>query len=121
VSLERSKPETTVSLLQDLLHRSPGYPGADYQLGRAEAQLGQVDAAIASFNAVLADKRPIDPETRRQSYYQLAQLYRRAQRPEESQAALDSFMKLKQDADAQQAQKLEDKLKRSPEAQQAAR
>ncbi len=121
VSLERSKPETTVSLLKDLLRRSPGYPGADYQLGRAEAQLGQVDAAITSFKAVLADKRPIDPETRRQSYYQLAQLYRRAQRPEESQAALDSFMKLKQDADAQQAQKLEDKLKRSPEAQQATR
>jgi tetratricopeptide (TPR) repeat protein len=121
VSLERSKPEATVSLLSDLLRRSPGYPGAQYQLGRAQAQLGQVDAAIVNFKAVLADKRPIDAETRRQSYYQLAQLYRRAQRPEESQAALDSFMRLKQEADAEQAQKLEDKMKRSPEAQQAAR
>src|ERR1700677_4300400 len=117
VSLERSKPEVTVSLLQDLLHRSPGYPDAQYQLGRAQAQLGQVNAAIESFNAVLSDKRETDDEARRQSYYQLAQLYRRAQRPQESKAALDSFMRLKQEADAAQAQKLQDKLKRSPGAQ----
>jgi tetratricopeptide (TPR) repeat protein len=121
VSLERSKPEVTVSLLQDLLHRSPGYPDAQYQLGRAQAQLGQVNAAIESFNAVLSDKRETDNEARRQSYYQLAQLYRRAQRPQESKAALDSFMRLKQEADAAQAQKLQDKLKRSPEAQEEAR
>jgi tetratricopeptide (TPR) repeat protein len=121
VSLERSKPEVTASLLQDLLHRAPGYPDAQYQLGRAQAQLGDVNAAIKSFNAVLADKGQTDSEAKRQSYYQLAQLYRRAQRPEESKAALDSFMRLKQDADAAQAQKLQDKLKRSPEAQQEAR
>jgi tetratricopeptide (TPR) repeat protein len=121
VSLERSKPEATVSLLTDLVHRSPGYPGAEYQLGRAQAQLGQVDAAIISFNAVLSDKKQTDSEARRQSYYQLAQLYRRAQRPEDSKAALESFMRLKQEADATQAKKLEDKVKRSPEAQQATR
>jgi tetratricopeptide (TPR) repeat protein len=121
VSLERSKPENTVSLLNDLLHRSPRYPGAQYELGRAEAQLGQVDSAIGSFEAVVADKGNIDIETKRQSYYQLAQLYRRAQRPEDSRNALESFMRLKQEADAVQAQKLEDKKARSAEAQQAAR
>jgi tetratricopeptide (TPR) repeat protein len=121
VSLERSKPEATVSLLKDLLQHSPKYPGAQYQLGRAEAQLGQVDAAIGSFNAVLANKSETDSETRRQSYYQLAQLYRRAQRPDDSKSALDSFMRLKQEADAEQAQKLENKMKHSPEAQQATR
>lgn len=121
VSLERSKPETTASLMKELLRLSPNYPDAYYQLGRAEAQLGQVDAAIGSFNSVLADKGPVDSETRRQSYYQLAQLYRRAQRPDDSKNALDSFMRLKQEADAKQAQKLEDKIKRSPEAQQATR
>jgi len=115
VSLERSKPEATVSLLSELLRRSPRYPGAQYQLGRAEAQLGRVDAAIGSFKAVVADSGRSDSETVRQSYYQLAQLYRRAQRPDESRAALDSFMRLKQVADAAQAQKLEDKLKRTPE------
>ncbi len=120
VSLERSKPETTVSLLNALLSRAPKYPDAQYQLGRAEAQLGQVNAAITSFKAAV-DEGQGDSETKRQSYYQLAQLYRRAQRPEESQAALESFMRLKQEADAAQAQKLEDKMKRSPEAQQTAR
>ena len=121
VSLERSKPDATVALLTDLLRRSPNYPGAQYQLGRAQSQLGQVDAAIASFSAVVKNDKAGDSEEKRQSYYQLAQLYRRAQRPEDSKNALDSFMRLKQEADAAQAQKLADKLKRSPEAQQAAR
>jgi tetratricopeptide (TPR) repeat protein len=120
VSLERSKPETTMSLLNALLTRAPKYPDAQYQLGRAEAQLGQVNAAITSFKAAVNEGQA-DSETKRQSYYQLAQLYRRAQQPEKSQAALESFMRLKQEADAAQAQKLEDKMKRSPEAQQTAR
>jgi len=103
-----------------LLSRAPRYPDAQYQLGRAEAQLGQVNAAITSFKAAV-DEGQAGCETKRQSYYQLAQLYRRAQRPEESQAALESFMRLKQEADAARAQKLEDKMKRSPEALQTAR
>jgi hypothetical protein len=51
----------------------------------------------------------------RQSYYQLAQLYRREQKPEESKAALDSFLRLKRQEDASQAQRLQDKLNRSEE------
>jgi tetratricopeptide (TPR) repeat protein len=121
VSLERAKPEATVALMGEVLRREPKYLDAHYQMGRAQAQLGQVDAAIASFTAAVADASQTDSESLRQSYYQLAQLYRRAQRPEESKGALDSFMRLKQRADAVQAQKLEDKLKRAPEAQEAAR
>jgi len=121
VSLERSNPDSTVKLLTELLHRSPKYPGAQYQLGRAEAQLGSVDAAIASFKSVVADAGRVDSETLRQSYYQLAQLYRRAQRPDDSRDALSSFMRLKEEADAAQTHKLEDKMKRSPEAQGTAR
>ena len=122
VSLERSKPEATVTLLNELLRRAPKYPDARYQLGRAEAQLGQVDAAIGSFSAVVADPRQAaDVEAVRQSYYQLAQLYRRAGRPDDSRTALDSFMRLKQQADAAEAEKLEHKMKRSSEAQQATR
>jgi hypothetical protein len=51
----------------------------------------------------------------RQSYYQLAQVYRRVQRPEESRQALDAFLKLKKQADADEAQKLAAKLKTSEE------
>jgi len=119
VSLERAKPETAESLLGEVLHRAPNYRDAHYQMGRAQAQLGQVDAAIKSFNAAVADAGQVDSDSLRQSYYQLAQLYRRAQQPEQSRQALDSFMRLKQQADAVQAQRLADKMKRTPEAQEA--
>jgi tetratricopeptide (TPR) repeat protein len=121
VSLEHSKPETTVTLLAELLRRAPRYPDARYQLGRAEAQLGQVDAAIGSFSAVVVDQQQAGGDALRQSYYQLAQLYRRAGRPDDSRKALESFMRLKQEADAAEAEKLEHKMKRSSEAQQATR
>jgi hypothetical protein len=65
----------------------------------------------------VTDSNNADTETLRQSYYQLAQLYRRQQKPQESRAALDSFMRLKQQADAQQAQNLQEKLRRSAELQ----
>jgi len=113
VSLERSKPDVTVSLLSDILQKNPDYRDAHYQKGRAEAQLGHVDDAILDFKAEVANGQKADPESVKQSYYQLAQLYRRAQKPEESKAALEAFLRLKQGEDASQAQKLQDKLKRS--------
>ena len=119
VSLERSKPEVAAALLGEVLRRSPDSSDAHYQLGRAEAQLGNVDLAIASFTAAVRKSGTGDTETLRQSYYQLAQLYRRQQKTDESQAALDSFMRLKQQADAQQERKLQDKLKRSAQMQEA--
>jgi superkiller protein 3 len=115
VSLERSKPDVTVSLLSQVLKASPGYRDAHYQKGRAEAQLGQVNEAIGDFKAEVAIGDRADAESLRQSYYQLAQLYRRAQQPEESKAALDAFLRLKQKEDAAQAQKLQDKVSRSAE------
>jgi tetratricopeptide (TPR) repeat protein len=119
VSLERSKPEVAVGLLTEVLRRTPDSAGAHYQLGRAEAQMGNVDLAIASFNAAVKKSGTEDTEISRQSYYQLAQLYRRQQKTDESRAALDSFMRLKQQVDAQQEQKLQDKLKRSAQMQEA--
>lgn len=115
VSLERSKPEVTVSLLSQVLQQSPGYRDAHYQKGRAEAQLGQVTEAIGDFKAEVAVGDRADPESVRQSYYQLAQLYRRAQQPDESKAALEAFLRMKQKDDAGQAQKLQDKVNRSAE------
>lgn len=119
VSIERSKPDVAAKLLTEVLNRSPKYPNANYQLGRAEAQMGNTSAAIGNFSAAVADGKA-DAETLRQSYYQLAQLYRREQKTEESQAALGKFMRLKQQADAQQAQKLQDKLSRSTQMQDTA-
>ena len=113
VSLERSKPDVTVALLSEILHQVPDYRDSHYQRGRAEAQLGKVEDAIGDFKEEVKQGQAGDQESLRQSYYQLAQLYRRAQKPQESKAALDAFLRLKQEEDAAQAQKLQDKLKRS--------
>ncbi len=115
VSLERAKPEVAVSLLNQVLQQAPAYRDAHYQKGRAEAQLGQVNDAITDFKAEVAMGDRATPESVRQSYYQLAQLYRRAQQPEESKAALEAFLRLKEKDDAAQQQKLQDKMSRAAE------
>jgi tetratricopeptide (TPR) repeat protein len=113
VSIERSKPEIAAGLLSKVVQKSPDSIESHYQLGRAQAQLQLFDSAIQNFSVVVAAAQNADPEILRQSYYQLAQLYRRTQRLPESRAALDTFVRLKQKADALQSQKLEDKLKLS--------
>jgi tetratricopeptide (TPR) repeat protein len=119
VSIERSKPEVSVKLLSEVLHKTSHSANAHYQMGRAEAQLENTEAAIQNFSSAVSDSGESDTETLRQSYYQLAQLYRREQKNDESRAALESFMRLKQQADAQQSQKLQDKLRRSAQMQDA--
>ncbi|PYY20067.1 MAG: hypothetical protein DMG60_01670 [Acidobacteria bacterium] len=120
VSLERSKPAVAAELLKQVVQRSPGSSAeAYYQLGRAQAQLAENEAAIGNFKLAIKQSQQPDTETVRQSYYQLAQLYRRAQHLEESRQALESFLRLKQQADANEELKLQDKLKRA--AQPAAR
>jgi len=121
VSFEHSEPEVAAKLLTRVLTIEPHYADAEYQLGRADAQLGNLDGAISNFSAAVSDSRQKDTDTVRQSYYELAQVYRRAQRPTESRTALQAFLKLKQQADADQAQKLQDKLKKSGETQQGGR
>jgi tetratricopeptide (TPR) repeat protein len=118
VSVERSRPEVAVQLLTEVLRKHPESREAHYQLGRADTQLGKTDEAIRNFSAAVNGKGPIDSELLRQSYYQLAQSYRRAQRFEESRVALNEFARLKQEADNEQEQKLQDKLRRSTEPQQ---
>ncbi len=112
VSLERSKPAVAAGLLKQVIGKAPHSAEAFYQLGRAQAQLGENEAAVNSFQSVVKESGQSDTETLRQSYYQLAQLLRRLQRPDESRQALDSFLRLKQEADAREQHKLEDKLKR---------
>ncbi len=114
VDIERSKPADAVDLLTQVISRAPDTVEAHYQLGRAEAQLGDNDSAARNFAAVVAaPPERADPEMLRQSWYQLAQLYRRLHRLEDSRAALDSFVRLKQQADSEKGHKLEDKLRKS--------
>jgi tetratricopeptide (TPR) repeat protein len=113
VSLERSKPQVAERILQKVLEESPSSIEAHYQLGRAQSQLTKYDGAIESFSFVTANAARADTEILRQSYYQLSQLYRRAQKPDESKKALQVFLSMKQDADAREEKKLQDKLKRA--------
>jgi tetratricopeptide (TPR) repeat protein len=113
IRIERSKPETAVALLRKVLDQHPDSREAHYQLARAESQMGKNDAAIEDFNLVVNGTGPGDPEIIRQSYYQLSQLYRRTQHPDQARMALNSFVKMKQDAEAQQDQKLQNKMKRA--------
>jgi len=121
VSIDRSKPEVAADLLRHVLEREPGSTNALYQMGRAEAQQGKNDEAIHYFSAVVAVGGQAEPETLRQSYFQLSQLYRRQRQPDESRAALEAFTKLKEQADAKQQDRLQDKLKHAPETQETAR
>jgi len=113
VSLERAKPQVAERILEKVLEESPGSIEAHYQLGRAEAQLAKYDSAIERFLFVTANAARAERDILRQSYYQLSQLYRRAQKPDESRKALQVFLSMKQDADAREGQKLQDKLKRA--------
>jgi tetratricopeptide (TPR) repeat protein len=113
VSLERSKPQVAEEVMLRVLAASPGSIEAHYQLGRAQAQLTKYDGAIESFSFVTANASRADKDILRQSYYQLSQLYRHAQRPAESKKALEVFLSMKQDAEAREDKKLQDKLKRA--------
>ena len=115
VSTERAKPQVAIDLLSKVLVTHPDSREAHYQIGRAEAQLGNNEAAIRDFKAVTELTGPVEPEIIRQSYYQLAQLYRRSQKTDEAQLALTTFKRLKQEADEQHQMKLDDKMKRSTE------
>ncbi len=117
VLIERSNAREASELLTQVGASHPESRPAHYQLGRAYVQLGDNESAIREFSAVVKGSGSVDAEVERQSYYQLAQLYRRVQRPEEARLALTTFLRLKQDADAQRNQKLEDKLKRSTDSE----
>ena len=120
VSLEKSKPEVAAHLLSESLKRAPDSLETRYQLGRAEAELGQFDSAIKDFSQVVTNPHDVQPETVKQSYYQLSRLYQRTQQPAQAKLALDNFIKLKQQADLQLNKKLEDKMKRREQIDPAA-
>jgi tetratricopeptide (TPR) repeat protein len=107
--VERAKAQEGKPLLEAALRQNPNLRNAYYYLGRAEMQLGNDEAAVANLKrAVSADT---DPEIIQQAYYQLAQLYRRMHKAEESQAALVQFQKLRQEATEHQQQLFEKKRK----------
>lgn len=95
--VERGSPKEGRPLIEAALKENQNLPNAYYYLGRSELQLGNDQAAVADFNRAVAATNT-DPEIAQQAYYQLSQLYRRLHKPDEAQAALANFLKLKQEA-----------------------
>lgn len=111
--VDHANPQGALPVLQQAFALAPELPDTNYYLGKAYAQLGQSDEAVASLKrAIVAN--PQD-DTLQRAYYQLALVYRRMHRTEESKAALANFEKLKQQADAQQKQKFQNQLKKHDE------
>jgi tetratricopeptide (TPR) repeat protein len=109
LQLERGRPEEAKKLIESALQQNPNLPDAHYYLGRAQMQLGNDEEALASFKVILSSNPDSEIET--QTYYQLANVYRRLHRMDEAKAALAQFESLKQQSNAHQQQLYEKKRK----------
>ena len=94
-------------LIESALRQDPNLKEAYYYLGRGEMQLGNDNAAVDAFKKAIA--LISDPEIVQQAWYQLAMVYRRMHRTEESQKALATFQRLKDESAEHQQQSLEKK------------
>jgi tetratricopeptide (TPR) repeat protein len=94
-------------LIESALRQDPNLKEAYYYLGRAEMQLGNDNAAVDAFKRTISTIS--DPEIIEQTWYQLAMVYRRMHRTEDSQKALAIFQKLKDEGAEHQQQRLEKK------------
>jgi tetratricopeptide (TPR) repeat protein len=103
-------------LIESALRQDPNLKEAYYYLGRAEMQLGNDSSAVDAFRKGIAVIS--DPDIIEQTWYQLAMVYRRMHRTEDSQKALATFQKLKDEAAEHQQLSME--KKRAAQGQQSA-
>lgn len=92
-------PTEGVTLLRNALRTDPSLNDAHYYLGSGLMALGDNQPAIAEFKQAIA----ADPSNKRaiSSYYKLAMLYRSLHQTPQAQQAMQSFLHLKSQADAQ--------------------
>lgn len=102
--VDRSKAAEAKPLLERVLILDSSLKLTDFYLGRAELQLGEEAAAVAHFQKTLAEK--VDPETTRQTYFQLSRAYRRLHQTQQANAAQEQYRQL----DQASRQKQEDRL-----------
>jgi len=104
--IELGKYSDGVPLLQTMLASYTNAPVAEYYLGRGLAALNQNDEALQWLQKSIHD----DPtgEVAKRSYFELARLYRRLKRPEDSEKAMAAYNRLREAADKQNAKQLQD-------------
>ena len=107
LQVEGGKAAEGKASIEGALQQHPGLKDASYYLGRAEMHLGNNEAAAELLKQAAASDT--DPEIVQQAWYQLAMVYRRMHRTEESQKALAIFQRLKDESAEHQQQSLEKK------------
>ena len=110
LQVTRNEYASGVNILQQALAEDPGLSDVHYYLGKGQAALGKNDEAIAEFRLATSDKNA--EELRIMSWYQLAMLYRRIHRTQESAEALANFRQLKSARDLRQETKYQEQGKR---------
>ncbi len=95
-----------VPLLHAMLERYRGAPVAEYYLGRGLAAEGREAEAAESLERSV--KNDPESEIAKRSYYELARLYRKMQRPAEAERALHEYNRLREAQDKRNAEKVQD-------------
>jgi tetratricopeptide (TPR) repeat protein len=103
LTVEKGDAANGKALILEALRVKPGLLHSEYNLGRAEQLLGN-DAAAAEHLQRATVAAGSDPEIIEQAWYQLGMVYRRLNRVEDSQKAINEFQKLK-NQDAENSQK----------------
>ena len=104
VDVDRSEEKAGVPLLEKVVKIYGKPTVADYYLGRGLAAEGKFDQAAAELQRATS----IPGEVQQRAWYELGQIYRKMGRPTDAHAALLKFQQLRQSADKQKAQEIED-------------
>ncbi|MFT4111933.1 tetratricopeptide repeat protein [Silvibacterium sp.] len=104
IRVDRGEEKTGVPLLEQVV-KLYGHPTvADYYLGRGLATEGE----NAQAEAALKRATQVEGEVQRRAWYELGQLYRKTNQPEQARAALEQYQSLRQANDRETARKEED-------------
>lgn len=106
VDIEQGNYSEGVPLLEAMLRSYNNAPVAEYYLGRGLAALNRNEEGLKWLEKSVQE----DPsgETAKRSYYELARLYRKMQRPAESEKALAEYTRLRDVSDKQNAKQIQD-------------
>lgn len=106
IDIDKGDHAAGVPLLEAMLERYRGAPVAEFYLGRGLAEAGkEAEAATRLEQSARADP---ESEVAKRSYYELARLYRKMQRPVDAERALREYNRLREAQDKKNAEKVQD-------------
>lgn len=105
IQIERGRASEGLPLVQQVLKAEPDNAQACFYLGRGLADTDRSAEAIAALEKYLSLQPKGD--LREQAYYTISRLYRKLQKPEQAQTALDEFQRLKQARETEEKQQID--------------